>query len=318
VEHLSRGEVKEAIEKLDTQGRVHEIADPNERLKAISHEYAKQPEGTLVVSPDNQSRMEINRIIHAEMQKTGQVDHRERNVRVLIARQEITGADRQWAEQYEPGNIVRYTKGSKTHGIEAGEYSRVESVNAKENLLTVRRESGEQISYDPRRLQGVTLYRETERGFSKGDRVQFTAPNREQHIANRELGTIERIEKNGNLQLRMDSGRRVTFNLKENPHLDYGYAVTSHILVHVNTEQAGEKLINRRLAYVAVSHGRYDAQIYTNGKTHLAETLSRDSSHRMALEPSGESISSALKIAPSSARSQVHEHTKAEVHSISR
>src|SRR5258708_38227220 len=61
VEHLSRGQVKEAIEKLDTQGRVHEIVDSNERLKAIAHEYAKQPEGTLVVSPDNQSRMQITR-----------------------------------------------------------------------------------------------------------------------------------------------------------------------------------------------------------------------------------------------------------------
>jgi ATP-dependent exoDNAse (exonuclease V) alpha subunit len=70
VEHLSRGQVKEAIEKLDTQGRVHEIADPNERLQAIAHEYAKQPQGALVVSPDNQSRTEINRMIHAEMQKT--------------------------------------------------------------------------------------------------------------------------------------------------------------------------------------------------------------------------------------------------------
>src|SRR6266481_666529 len=254
VEHLSRGQVKEAIEKLDKQGRVHEFADPNERLEAIAQEYAKQPEGTLVVSPDNQSRMEINRMIHAEMQKTGQVDHRERNVRVLVARQEITGADREWAEQYEPGNIVRYTKGSKTHGIQAGEYSRVESVNAKENLLTVRRESGEQISYDPRRLQGVTLYRETERVFAQGDRVQFTAPNRERHIANRELGTIEKIDNGGNLQLRLDSGRAVAFNIKENPHLDYGYAVTSHssqgqtadrVLVHIDTEQAGEKLVNR-------------------------------------------------------------------------
>jgi hypothetical protein len=107
VEHLSRGEVKEAIEKLDTQSRVHEIADPNKRLRAIFHEYAKQPEGSLVVSPDNQSRVEINRMIHVEMQKAGQVDQRKRIVRVLVARQEITGADRQWAEQYEPGNIVR-------------------------------------------------------------------------------------------------------------------------------------------------------------------------------------------------------------------
>jgi hypothetical protein len=70
---------------------------------------------------------------------------------VFVARQEITGADRQWAEQYEPGDIVRYTKGSKTHGVEGGEYARVERVNAKENLLTVRRENGEHVTYDPRR-----------------------------------------------------------------------------------------------------------------------------------------------------------------------
>jgi conjugative relaxase-like TrwC/TraI family protein len=327
VEHLSRGQVREAIEKLDTQGRVHEIVDRDERLREIAREYAKQPEGTLVVSPDNQSRMEINQMIHAEMQKAGHVDHSEHPMRVLIARQEITGADRQWAEQYEPGNVVRYTKGSKTHGIEPGEYTRVECVNAKDNLLTVKRENGEQLSYDPRRLQGVTLYRETERSFAQGDRIQFTAPNREQHVANRELGTIEKIDASGNLRIRLDSGRAVTFNIREHPHLDHGYAVTSHssqgqtadrVLVHVHTERAGEKLVNRRLAYVSVSRGRYDAQIYTNDKTQLAEGLARDISHRSAMEPSRESASSAHEIGPSFARSQAHEHTQAEGHNISR
>jgi conjugative relaxase-like TrwC/TraI family protein len=294
VEQLSRGNVREAIEKLDTQGRVHEIPDQDERLKEIASEYANQPERTLVVSPDNQSRMQINHIIHREMQTRGHVDHREERLRVLIARQEITGADRQWAEQYEPGDVVRYAKGSKRYGIEAGEYARVERVNAKENVLTVGKQNGEHVSYDPRRLQGVTLYRETERAFSQGDRVQFTAPNREQHIANRELGTIENIDVTGNLQLRLDAGRSVSFNAKENPHLDYGYAVTSHssqgqtadrVLIHVDTERAGEKLVNRRLAYVAVSRGRYDAQLYTNDKTQLARTLSREVSHQSAMEP---------------------------------
>jgi hypothetical protein len=223
------------------------------------------------------------------------VDANEQKYRVLVARQEITGVDRQWAARYEPGDVVRYTRGSKTHGIEAGEYARVERANEKENLVTVKRENGQRMSYDPLRLHGVTLYRETERAFSQGDRVQFTAPNRERHIANRELGTIEKIDDGGNLQLRLDSGRTVAFNIKENPHLDYGYAVTSHssqgqtadrVLVHVDTEQAGEKLVNRRLAYVAVSRGRYDAQIYTNDKGQLTEQLSRDVSHRSAMEPS--------------------------------
>ncbi len=129
VEQLSCGNVREAIERLDTQGRVHEIPDRNERLKEIAREYAAKPEGTLVVSPDNQSRREINEAIHRTMRSVGQVDQSEHRMRTLVARQEITGADRQWAAQYEPEDVVRYTRGSKTHGIEAGEYSRVERAN---------------------------------------------------------------------------------------------------------------------------------------------------------------------------------------------
>ena len=45
--------------------------------------------------------------------------------------------------------------------------------DAKENTVTVERKSGEELSYDPRRLQGVTVYRETERTFAEGDRVQI-------------------------------------------------------------------------------------------------------------------------------------------------
>jgi hypothetical protein len=271
--------------------------------------------------------MEINQTIHYAMQDVGKMPYREHEMTVLVARQEITGADRQWAAQYEPGDVVRYTRGSKTQGIEGGEYARVERANEKENLVTVERENGEQVSYDPRRLHGVTLYRETERGFSQGDRVQFTAPNREQHIANRELATIEKIDDSGNLQLRLDSGRTVAFNIKENPHLDYGYAVTSHsslgqtanrVLVHVDTEQAGEKLVNRRLVYVAVSRGRYDAQIYTNDRAQLAEGLGCDVSHRSAMESSREFESSAHKIEPSSARSAAHERAQAQGQNISR
>ena len=193
--------------------------------------------------------------------------------------------------------------------------------------MTVKRRNGDEVSYDPRRLQGVTLYREAERAFSKGDRVQFTAPDRDRHIANRELGTIEKINAGGNLQIRLDSGRAVAFNIRDNPHLDHGYAVTSlssqgqtadRVLVHVDTGQAGEKLVNQRLAYVAISRGRYDAQIYTNDMSQLVEGLARDVSHRSAMEPSRESASLAHKIEPPSARSQAQEHTQAEGHTNTR
>ncbi len=294
VEQLSHGHVHDAIQQLTAQGRVHEMAERVNRLTAIAKAYVRCPDGTLVVSPDNQSRREINQIVHGLMQSTGQLDHQDHRVRVLVTRQDLTGADRQWAERYEPGDVVRYTTGSKVVGVHAGEYARVEHVHAHDNHVAVARENGERVIYDPRRLQGVTLYREAERAFAIGDRVQFTAPYRDKHVANRELGSIEHIDAHGHLRLRLDSGRRLAFSVHDHPHLDYGYAVTSHsgqgqtadrVLVHVDTERLGEQLVNRRLAYVAVSRGRYDAQIYTDDKTQLAAVLSRDVSHRSAIEP---------------------------------
>jgi conjugative relaxase-like TrwC/TraI family protein len=294
VEQLSRGDVHGAMHDLEHQGRVHEIADRLQRFTAIAHDYARHPEGTLVVSPDNQSRMEINETIHRLMQTTGRVQAHEHHVRVLVPRQEVTGADRQWAEQYEPGNVVRYTTGSKALALEPGAYARVNHVYT-DNRLMVTRQSGEHVTYDPHRLQGVTLYREADRAFAVGDRVQFTAPYREQHVANRELGTIEKMDATGHLHVRLESGRAVALAVDTYPHLDYGYAVTSHssqgqtadrVLVHVDTAQTSEQLVNRRLAYVAVSRGRFDAQIYTDDKSHLGHALSRDVSHRSAIEVS--------------------------------
>jgi ATP-dependent exoDNAse (exonuclease V) alpha subunit len=130
-------------------------------------------------------------------------------------------------------------------------------------------------------------------GFTAGRRAQFTAPYRGEHVANRQLGTIQQIDAEDNLLVRLDSGQDVQFNIREHPHVDYGYAVTSHssqgattdrVLVHVDTEQAHDQLVNSRLAYVSVSRGRYDAQIYTNDAHKLGEELSRDVSKQSALE----------------------------------
>ena len=97
-----------------------------------------------------------------------------------------------------------------------------------------------------------------------------------------------RIDEHGNVEIKLDSGRAVHFNLEQNRHLDYGYAVTSHssqgttadrVLAHVDTEELHEKLVNSRLAYVAISRARYDAQIYTNDADNLGNALSREVSH---------------------------------------
>ena len=70
------------------------------------------------------------------------------------------------------------------------------------------------------------------------------------------------------------------------------------VLIHVDTEK-GELLVNNRFAYVSVSRGQYDAQIYTNDRSELARDLSRDVTQRTAI-PTQQREPIALKIEPTS------------------
>jgi len=144
------------------------------------------------------------------------------------------------------------------------------------------------------------VYREVERTFDVGDRVQFTAPFCTAQIANREMGTITAMTERKEMRVRTDSGKAVKFSVdrtangpRAHRHLDHGYAVTSYssqgltadrVLLYIDSEQAGERLVNQRLAYVALSRGRHDAQIYTDDRDRLATALSRDVSKSSAHE----------------------------------
>ena len=111
----------------------------------------------------------------------------------------------------------------------------------------------------------------------------------------------------------------------------HGYAVTSHssqgatadrVLVHVDTEQARDELVNSRLAYVSVSRGRSDAQIYTNEAGKLGEELSHDVSKQSAFETEHErgvlNQRHTTEHAEHQSASESHDHAHAEDHSITR
>ena len=149
-------------------------------------------------------------------------------------------------------------------------------------------------TYDPRRQQGVSVFREEMRSFSVGDRIQFTAPANDLRVANRELGTIESIDREGRLRLKMDGGRAVELDPHKCQHLDHGYAMTSHssqgqtadrVLIHVDTELGAKELLSSRMAYVSVSRGAHDAQLFTNDREKLPAALSHDVSRQSAYVP---------------------------------
>ena len=299
VELLATGQVSAALESLQQQGRVKEIPDTHERIRAIAKSYVESPDKTLIVSPDNASRRELNVAVREELKANGTLTSEDHSFRVLVQRQDMTGAERSWASHYEINDVVRYARGSNAIGIEAGAYGTVVGIAPAANLLTVERLSGEQATYDPRRLTGVSVYREIDREFSVGDRIQFTAPDKSLGVANRDLANIESIAPNGRISARLDSNRQVEFNTQDHRHFDHGYAVTSHssqgltaerVLVNADTSVHPD-LLNSRFGYVSISRASHEATLFTDDMTKLGPQLSADVSKTSALELSNQTPS---------------------------
>jgi conjugative relaxase-like TrwC/TraI family protein len=293
VELLANNETERGVALLSEQGRVTEIAGANERIAAIAKDYAAQPENTIIVSPDNRSRRQINEAVRAELRRNGTLAPDGHGLRVLDHRSDMTGADRTWAARYNVGDVLHYNTGSKAEGIERDSYARVSEVDTRANTLTVELENGTSVTYDPRRLRGVNVFTEAVREFSNGDRIQFTEPNKTLGIANRDLGTITSID-NGQMTVRLDGKqpREITFHTEQFRQFDHGYAVTSHssqgltagrVLANIDTESS-RLLINTRLAYVAVSRASDDVRIYTNNAETLGQRLAADISKTAAVD----------------------------------
>ena len=292
VELLAHGRSAKALIELRNQGRVQQIPDCKERIRTVARMYAASPQNTLIVSPDNASRRELNLAVRQELRANGMLAQKDNALCVLVQRQDMTGADRGWANHYEIGDVLRYSRGSTTVGIEAGSYATVFSVQAACNLLTVKNKAGGSITYDPRRLSGVSVYRGVKHEFVVGDRIQFTAPDKQLGVANRDLAVIESIAPDGRITARLDDNRRIEFDAAEHRHFDHGYAVTSHssqgltaerVLIHADTGVHPD-LLSSRFAYVAVSRASHEANIFTDDTTRLIQRLGTEISKTAALE----------------------------------
>ncbi|MBB5060857.1 ATP-dependent exoDNAse (exonuclease V) alpha subunit [Granulicella aggregans] len=293
VEHLTKGETATGVKMLADQGRITEIANPKDRIEAIARDYAVLPNNTLIVSPDNRSRVAIDQAVRVELQANGTLAKDSQQFSTLAHRSDMTGADRMWAARYNTGDVLLYTTGSKANGIERGSYATVQSVDAKTNTLTIQRQDGEVVSHDPKRLKGVNVYREVQREIANGERVQFTTSNKELAVANRNLGTVRNVEPH-QVTVRMDGKdeRIVTFDPREMRHFDHGYAVTSHssqglttgrIIANMDSETA-RSLVNTRLAYVAISRASEDARIYTNDAATIGQRLATEITKTAAVD----------------------------------
>ncbi len=296
VQHLANNETVKGIAMLAEQGRVTEIPNGHDRIAAIARDYAAQPENTIIVSPDNRSRQQINEAVRDELRKVGRLGEDGQMFRTLTHRSDMTGADRTWAARYNAGDVLQYTTGSKAEGIERGSFATVAIRRCPHKHSHRRRWKTAQASPTTRvGLKGVNVFREVEREFATGDRVQFTAPNKDLGVANRDLGTVVSLE---DWQDDLANGWQSRAHRAHSIQRSSASSTTATpsprtvrraslqaVFSPTSTPIPSRNLINDRLAYVAISRASDDARIFTNDAGTLGERLASNVSKTTAFNP---------------------------------
>jgi conjugative relaxase-like TrwC/TraI family protein len=300
-EQLRDGLTREAIETLGKHGFVSEIEHRGRRHEHIAQEYLRAPGRTLVVSPDNESRQELNLLIREELKAAGKLSAQEYTAVIYRPVQDVRTEDRKIADSYQPGLILKFSRENKHLGWEKGSYAEVlDAARDPEkgtNVVTIKHADGRIQSYDPARAYGVAFYSADTKKFAVGERVMATAPWKQEHVRNSQLATLVALDEKGNAELKLaDSGRKVFTNLNRNRHLDYAYAITSYksqsttidiTLANVPvTDSRCRQLVDQTLANVAFTRPRYDLQVFTDDGKQLGAALSlrRDKAKALANE----------------------------------
>ena len=258
-----------------------------------AHQDGKQ---TLVVSPGNDERREINARIRQLLVEHGLVKDRGHSQEILVGRK-LTPAQISTADSYQPGDVIlfRGTRDQQKRGLQKNSYATVEVVDRRGNSLTLRTQDHRQIQAYPARwgARDAEVFSREHRTLAVGDSVQFRRPDKKHRIANGQFATLAELTAGG-ARFHFDGKqpRDIMLPFPDMKHLDHGYCSTTYsaqgatvetYLVNADSMRS-PRLINRAGWYVAISRPRSDVRIFTDDAQALRRAVSRDPKKAIALE----------------------------------
>jgi len=291
---LSHGSVEnqapapQKIEPATRPAHIREFADPNHRTAAVASDYVARPGNTVIVAPDQAERRELTQLIRADLRNQGVLTSEGRTAPLLIDREL---SNRKVAANYTLGDIIQYRAGDPAHGIASNSAATVIATDVKKNVLTIQTADGSQVAYNPVHLKSQTnqsiVYREESRELATGDRIQFTAPNKEQGIRTRDFGTVSAIAENNALSVRLDNGKTVELDPAKAKHIEHGYAVDGQKAIYAErvlmSIEGASHIAKEDPLYKAVSRVSQNTTIYASDPGSLQEKVAAEKVHSQSV-----------------------------------
>ncbi len=284
VKDAADGDVALSFERLEAAGAIVSctFADQQEQLARAYLALAAENHSTVVVSQTWSEIRKVNERVRAELCASGRLGEEEWRVRALQT-VDLTDAQKSDARFYADGAVIVLNRDAG--GLRKGQTGSLVAMTAKGAVLDV---GGKVRTVPFAQISRLTVCRAEELTLSHGDRLQLKANAKAvngEHLANGELVTVERVNKDG--RIRLQDGRMLGSDYRM---FIRGYAVTSygsqgktvdHVLFSDSTIKAAT---NAEQWYVTISRGRRGVRIFTSDKAQLRESVTRSGRRPLALD----------------------------------
>jgi conjugative relaxase-like TrwC/TraI family protein len=267
---LSEGRTGEAFEELDKLGWIKQVPDA-ERYKEMAAAYLAAVQETtkddklktaLVVSPTHAEANRITVAIRSGL-KTQDALTGERTIKAWVSAH-LTESQKSDVTQYDPGDMLEFHQNAP--GFKKGSRLLITDGVKPPIALANRFEA----------------YRPVELNLAVGDRVRVTAGGKtkdgKHRLDNGSLFNVQGFTRRGDIIV--DHGWVID---RDFGHLTHGYVVTSHASqgatvnkVFVGMSSESFPATNERAAYVTLTRGKEQVQVFTDDKNDLLKAMCRE------------------------------------------
>ncbi len=300
-----------AFNYMDSAGMVREVRESDANLNASSMGGGElvqavvadvlrmnpvERANTLVITPFNKDRHEINAGIRAGLRLAGELQGTDQKREVFVRPDSggKTRAEIKEAQYYKVGDVVRSGKTYKTIDLAKGEYTRVAAVHSQQGRVVLQKDNGQLVDWYPMKANMVEVYQSEQRDIAKGDLIRLT--RNEGELTNGTIARIVRIEgSEASLEVsRSNAVEMHQIDLTKNRHWDHAYASTVHasqgstqqqVVFLIRTPETSNdhqqdqalqqmaKVFADRSFYVGVTRASHETRIYTNNKEVAAQAV---------------------------------------------
>jgi conjugative relaxase-like TrwC/TraI family protein len=291
VQDLSKGNIKEAFDKLDNLGAIQTIdkTKPNEALVDDYIGYIKKGKTALVISPTHKQSDEVTDTIRHKLKAAGLIGKKEIEV-LRLDNLKLTEAQKSDWRNYQEGQVIQFNQ--NVPEIKRGSIWQVKET--QQNKVIVNNDEGQEKQLPFHKSTAYEVYEPTKIFLAKGDKVKITRNSFDEQakrLNNGQTLEVVAVSKKGEITLR-NRASKTNYSLhKDFGHLSHAHCITSYAaqgktIDHVLIAQPASTFpaTDAKQFYVSVSRGRESVAIYTDDKEALLEHATQLGERQSAIE----------------------------------